>query len=754
MTTDTGSGTPPIVDMGAYEYDGSTPPQGPGVYVGPSGGSWFVASHWGGNVVPDATTSVQISTTVLLDQPGAEAANITVQAGGHLQVFSGALTFGPNCSVRAGGTLTVNGIGSVAGDNFILESGGVLVIDDAAANIEVISMTIQSRSTLSWNDGTVTIQGGTFASGLALSIGCSGQAKLIMVGAATLVSPVVTVCVDGRLECSGTIQAPVFNNGEISPGASAGQLLINGTYTQSASGTLQIELDGYLPGSQFDQVVVTGLVTLDGALEVALLANFTPELAGDQRLIVTPNLSGTFSTTNLPTLPAAFIFNIVYGVTTPDLRATSVQLLTTLSTTTPRLYVDANAIAGGDGQSWVSATPSLAAALELAALFPATVNEVWVAEGTYKPDRGSGDRNKPFQIGAGLSVYGGFAGGETDLSERDFVRNLTTLSGDLAGDDGSLGTFANNAENSYTVVRTVCSLCPLSIRLDGFTVTGGNSNQPTGQGGGILAGADNGIVANCQVVGNHATQRGGGMLASGFNTTVDSCAFVSNRCPSGASGLNVGGGTPQILDCLFDSNVDGVASAAEVVATSAATFERCTFTNNSGQYTLQILGNTFFEVHLIDCIFVDNPSTHASLRLDSGAVVVIDHCSFEGNVGTGVSNGGVATITNSDFVGNLGRGLGSTRGSGGVNLVVHDCEFINNSETVGGDGAGAFISSGGAEFSDCTFLGNQASEAGGGLYVRAASATLNSCVFIGNIAPAGSGIYNWTLGNLTGNATL
>ena len=71
----------------------------------------------------------------------------------------------------------------------------------------------------------------------------------------------------------------------------------------------------------------------------------------------------------------------------------------------------------------------------------------------------------------GLAVYGGFAGGETDLSQRDIASNVTVLSGDLAANDGP--DFANNDENSYHVVTVrqtgACELTVAGTCLDGLT---------------------------------------------------------------------------------------------------------------------------------------------------------------------------------------------------------------------------------------------------------------------------------------------
>ncbi len=60
------------------------------------------------------------------------------------------------------------------------------------------------------------------------------------------------------------------------------------------------------------------------------------------------------------------------------------------------------------------------------------------------------DRAAGFALKSGVAVYGGFARIETQLAQRNVTANVTTLSGDLAGNDGA--NFTNNSENSYSVI--------------------------------------------------------------------------------------------------------------------------------------------------------------------------------------------------------------------------------------------------------------------------------------------------------------
>ena len=107
------------------------------------------------------------------------------------------------------------------------------------------------------------------------------------------------------------------------------------------------------------------------------------------------------------------------------------------------IYVDANTPDDDDGSDWDNAFATLERALELGSRC-GIATEIWVADGTYYPTTGT-DRTASFPLVNGLAIYGGFAGGEMALSERDIANNTAILSGDI-------GTAANSSDNSYHVV--------------------------------------------------------------------------------------------------------------------------------------------------------------------------------------------------------------------------------------------------------------------------------------------------------------
>ena len=219
------------------------------------------------------------------------------------------------------------------------------------------------------------------------------------------------------------------------------------------------------------------------------------------------------------------------------------------------IHVDADATGANDGTSWADAYTSLQLAL-----FLATSNdEVWIAEGTYQPDQGPGltpgDRSLSFTVTGnqdGLKIYGGFAGTETDLSQRDVAANPVILSGDI-------GAEGDNADNSYHVLffdggngngagADIAANVTTATLLDGVTVTGGKANENSlSSGGGLFCdgvGDDNECSPTLNGVtfhGNEASFGGGAFYGYGLsNVVVTNSVFYDNQAKVGGALFNDG----------------------------------------------------------------------------------------------------------------------------------------------------------------------------------------------------------------------
>ena len=150
----------------------------------------------------------------------------------------------------------------------------------------------------------------------------------------------------------------------------------------------------------------------------------------------------------------------------------------------------------------------------------------------------------------GVSVYGGFAGTETLLSQRDPSANPTILSGDI-------GTVNDTSDNAYHVV--VGSGTNSTAVLDGVTITAGNGNGSgdDGKGGGLYNNDGSPTVSNVTLSNNTAGQ-GGGMYndhtSTGSSPTLTNVTFDSNSASYGGGLYNLVGSNATLTNVTFYNN--------------------------------------------------------------------------------------------------------------------------------------------------------------------------------------------------------
>ncbi len=95
----------------------------------------------------------------------------------------------------------------------------------------------------------------------------------------------------------------VNDGGMIYPGAgpiNPGRLTIEGNYTQTSLGILQIDLNGTTPGSEYDQLIVTGTATLAGRLNVSV-SGYAPAVGDVFQILQAGSVAGDFEISSLPT---------------------------------------------------------------------------------------------------------------------------------------------------------------------------------------------------------------------------------------------------------------------------------------------------------------------------------------------------------------------------------------------------------------------------------------------------------------------
>jgi hypothetical protein len=138
-----------------------------------------------------------------------------------------------------------------------------------------------------------------------------------------------------------------------------------------------------------------------------------------------------------------FSFQAVYRVTSADGAFFKDYTVKVLEVNT-RIYVNAGAAGDNTGVSWANAFRSLADACKAAEHLPTTLPaEVWIAEGTYRPDE-TRDAAAYLKVSPNTGYYGGFAGTETTKEARDLVAHQVTVTGDLGGGVYAGHLFMNN----------------------------------------------------------------------------------------------------------------------------------------------------------------------------------------------------------------------------------------------------------------------------------------------------------------------
>ncbi len=276
--------------------------------------------------------------------------------------------------------------------------------------------------------------------------------------------------------------------------------------------------------------------------------------------------------------------------------------------------------ATGSGSSWADAG-------DLQAMIDACPSggEVWVAKGTYIPNREHGTgytenvpnplSKKNFKLKSGVLVYGGFNGTETSRWDRNIKNNPTIINGNRA----------------YQTVLAVN--CGSGTVLDGFTITGGEASTQT------MAYYVDGVRLS--------GSSGAGVYLKNGNVVVKNCTFKNNKATqdnaTGAA-LFSNGGTSWIVDCRFENNVSSNGGAI-FIKRSTSEINGCIITKNTAQKNgsnaygygggIQIYGST---VKVIK-------STIANNKASRGGAIWIN------KIGSSTSN---VTIENTIVWGNTG----------------------------------------------------------------------------------------------------
>ncbi|MHC4691571.1 MAG: alkaline phosphatase family protein, partial [Planctomycetota bacterium] len=372
------------------------------------------------------------------------------------------------------------------------------------------------------------------------------------------------------------------------------------------------------------------------------------------------------------------------------------------------IYVDQDATSGNnDGTSWTHAFLDLQDGLKAAS----ASNHIWVAEGIYKP--GTSDVNT-FRLVEGVEVYGGFdpdpAVGDDEWAERNFIKNVTTLSGDIDGDD-----ILNSTNSRHVVSATNVTS---STVLDGFTITMGFADWNLCDGAGMKIVNASPTVSNCIFKENRAyggDGDGGGMSCLYSSPTVTNCIFIDNVAgDDGGALVNSKGSNGTFTNCVFYSNntngenVEGNQGKSnggaiwntrgenEGQAGSSPKFINCRIAGNStvpGSYNGGKNGGgaankgADTDPVYINCTFTGNTANWdggGMVTKDNAEATVINCIFWDNNVGAAYSNiaicdkdDGETTVSYSD--------IDQSGYAEDPNIISQDPNFVNPGDPDGPD---------------------------------------------------------------------
>ncbi|SDE16956.1 choice-of-anchor Q domain-containing protein [Niabella drilacis] len=287
----------------------------------------------------------------------------------------------------------------------------------------------------------------------------------------------------------------------------------------------------------------------------------------------------------------------------------------------------------GNGSSWLNASGDIAAMISASA----PGDEVWIKKGTYTPAATLGMKN-------GVAIYGGFAGTEVQLSERNFATNPTIING-----QGNKLVFSNSSLDATAVLDG----CTISNGYGGFAADGGGMSNYTSQV----------TIRNCVFANNKAVY-GGGMYNSNSNPTISNCVFAGNQSLYNSGGaMYNSNSSPNISNSVFTGN----SSAAHAGAI-----------HNTSSYSPRPASPT-----ITNCVFTGNTAA------DNGGAMYNYNYSYP-------------TITNSIIYGNTARLIASISNSGGATPIINysdiqggyagtgnldtDPLFVNATTPAGSDG--------------------------------------------------------------------
>jgi hypothetical protein len=392
------------------------------------------------------------------------------------------------------------------------------------------------------------------------------------------------------------------------------------------------------------------------------------------------------------------------------------------------LYAAPTATGSADCSSWANACT-----LQTALTNATSGNQIWVRQGVHRPGSNQTDT---FTLKNGVAVYGGFAGTETSLNQRDWQTNVTVLSGDIDQNDivdaNSVVTSTANimGGNAYHVV-TGGGTNNTAV-LDGFVITAGKANSPfppDDAGGGMYNNNSSPTLRNLIFSGNAANSGGGMANLNSSNPTLTNVTFSGNSADLGGGMYNENSSNPTLTNVTFSSN---------------------TAQSGGGMY------NFYSSPTLTNVTFSGNAAQAGGGMFNSNSNPVLTNVTFSGNTasGMGSSGGGMfnydnssPTLTNVTFSSNTAQSGGGMYNFFDSSPTLTNVIFSGNAAQAGG---GMFNENSSPILTNVIFSGNAVTVSGGGMAnFNGSNPNLINVTFSGNTASSGGGMANFNGSNPT-----
>ena len=317
------------------------------------------------------------------------------------------------------------------------------------------------------------------------------------------------------------------------------------------------------------------------------------------------------------------------------------------------------------------------------------------------------------------------------------------------------GTFKNNdAQNSRFGGGAIFNDEEAETIINGGIFEG---NKAAGYGGAIINYGK--LTVNGGTFKGNEASNGGAIssIASNSELTVNGGTFENNKSTGKWGGAIVAKNKVSVKNATFDGNVSGNGGAIFAYDADGASFEGCTFTNNSvaNENTAKNGGALFVNsgknVSIKNNKFTKNTAQAGGALFVSDVEGAVEGNTFEENFAERFSSAfhlkdSSVTITsntfknngkNEDKVTSAGTFMVESVKDNGV-IEANGNTFENNIADLGG---AAVVQAGTVDFNGCSFNKNNASEYGGAMYItKNATVNITNSKFEDNSAKRGGAI--------------